>query len=107
MDETNVCIEAKSTKIVAPKGEKAARISATSGRENHTVMAAVAASGELYPPLIIFKGVYMMSSWRAENHYPGTEIAASEQGWMTSTIFLNWLERFCKKVTPPRTGYSL
>ena len=99
LDETNVCVDAKTTKIVAPKGEKAARVTATSGRENHTVMTAVSADGDVYPPLIVFKGVYMMSSWKAQTVYPGTEIAASENGWMTSAIFFNWLQRFCKTIT--------
>ena len=53
-------------------------------------MAAVSADGEVYPPPIVFKGIYFMSNWKAQTVYPGTEIAASENGWMTPAIFLNW-----------------
>ena len=49
-------MEPNKTRVVAPKGQKAARVTATSGREAYTVMAAVNAAGEKDPPLIIFKG---------------------------------------------------
>ena len=62
-------------------------------------MAAVSADGNLYPSLIVFKGTYMMTQWKATSKYPGTKIAVSENGWMTSVIFIEWLERFCKKKT--------
>ena len=40
-----------------------------------------------------------MSDWYTADAYPGTEITASENGWMTSEIFLSWFENFCKNVT--------
>ena len=104
LGETNVSIDAKSTKIVATVGKKGARKSATSGRDNHTVMAAVSADGDLHPPLIVFKDYYIIPrgyytqypGYTAE--YPGTEVAVSENGW-TPLIFFGWLEQFCKTIT--------
>ena len=55
-------------------GEKAARITATSGCENHTVMATVSAAGDVLPPLVIFQGKYLMTGWKMKGAYPGTEI---------------------------------
>ena len=40
-----------------------------------------------------------MSDWYTEEAYPGTKITASENGWMTSEIFLSWFNNFCKNVT--------
>ena len=41
LDETNLCHEPSRTKVIAPKGQKASRVTATSGRENTTVLAAI------------------------------------------------------------------
>ena len=56
VDETNLFIDAQRTKVVAPKGEKASRTTATSGREAITVMAGISAAAEVCPPLLVFKG---------------------------------------------------
>ena len=61
VDETNLYIDPKQTRVVAPRGEKASRTTATSGREALTVMAGICANGEALPPLIIFKGIYIFS----------------------------------------------
>lgn len=56
MDETNLYIDPSKLKVIAPRGQKASRTTATSGREAITVMAGISASGDKLPPLIIFKG---------------------------------------------------
>ena len=56
VDETNLFTDPCKTKVVAPKGKKAARVTATSGRQAYTVMAGISAAQEKLAPLIIFKG---------------------------------------------------
>ena len=97
-DETNLGIDPVQTKVIAPRGEKASRITATSGRELYTVMGAANAVGDYLPPLIVFKGSYHMAAWKAPNSIPGTQIAVSPKGWMTTSLFEEWFSRFCKRV---------
>ena len=56
VDETCLCTEPVRTKVVSMKGKKASRVTATSGKENVSVMAAISADGSVLPPLVIFKG---------------------------------------------------
>ena len=95
IDEISLFTDPRKVKVIAPKGEKASRVQATSGREAITVMAAISANGDYLPPLIIFKGKYMQSTWNPAKPYPGTKLAISENGWMTSDIFFDWFCAFC------------
>ena len=99
LDETSMCTDPSKTKVIAPKGEKAARITATSGRENITVLAAVSASGDKTSPFIIFKAKYALKHWHTPNAYKGTVISKSDNGWITTEIFKNWFYKFCEMVT--------
>ena len=99
LDETNLCHEPSRTKVIAPKGQKASRVTATSGRENTTVLDAISAEGEKLPPFIIFKGKYNLQSWLAPNSYPGTKFTKSENAWMTTEIFAEWFNHFCNSIT--------
>ena len=99
LDETNLCLDPSRTKVIAPKGKRASRITATSGREHVTVLAAVSAAGDKLPPFIVFKGKYILQNWHTQTPYPGTEVSRSESGWMTTEIFAAWFHRFCNHVT--------
>ena len=98
IDESNLFLEAQRTKVIAPKGKKASRATATSGREAITVMAGISADQNVLPPFIVFKGKYIMSGWYTSNPFPGTTITATESGWMTSEAFFNWFTKFCTTV---------
>jgi DDE superfamily endonuclease. len=58
-------------------------------RENTTVLAVVSASGVALPPLIIFSGSKVQTTWRPTvddpKRYPW--IYANDSGWMKSGIF--------------------
>lgn len=41
----------------------------------------------LMPPLFIFEGTNLWSTWKGTNDLPGTLYAVSEKGYMTSEIF--------------------
>ena len=83
--------------VVAPRGEKASRVTATSGREAFTIEAAISAAGDVLEPLVVFKGVHAMSSWRNEG-FKG-RVAVSKNGWMTGDIFNEWFKYFAQTVT--------
>ena len=56
-------------------------------RENTTVMAACSASGRFLPPMIIFPGQHVQSTWKpttlaTSENYPW--IYANKKGWMDS-----------------------
>ena len=99
IDETSLFIDPRNIKVVAPKGVKASRTTATSGREATSIMAGISAAGECLAPLIIFKGKNIQSTWRGLHSYPNTQYAVSENGWMMSDIFISWFDLFCKQQT--------
>ena len=55
-DDSSLFTDAQRTKCISHKGDKASRVTATSGREAVTVMAAISAAGEKRPPFAVFKG---------------------------------------------------
>lgn len=68
-------------------------------RENTTVMAACSASGKTLPPLIVFQGQQVQTTWRPQ--IPGNSpnypwIYANKSGWMDSELFFKWFELFEK-----------
>ena len=83
--------------IVAPRGEKASRVTATSGREAFTIEAAVSAAGDILEPLVLFKGVHVMSNWYHKD-FKGT-VDVSKNGWITGEMFHKWFKYFCRMVT--------
>ena len=83
--------------IVAPKGQKASRVTATSGREAFTIEAAISAAGDVLEPLVVFKGVHAISSWY--NPAFKGRIAVTKNGWMTADVFHEWFRYFAENVT--------
>lgn len=96
IDETSFFTDPRQVKVIAPKGQKTFRTQATLGREAITVMAAIPGAGDLDPPLIIFKGKYIQSTWMPLNPYKGTKLAVTENGWMVSEVIFDWFCRFCE-----------
>ena len=62
-------------------------------------MATVSAAGDVLPPLVIFRGKYLTAGWKTTGGYPGIKIAITENGWMNSKTFYDWMVRFCVNVT--------
>ena len=56
LDETGMPTEVSKVRVTAPVGEKKQRIRHTAGREQHTVLACVSATGVVLDPLISYKG---------------------------------------------------
>ena len=73
---------------------KTVRLTCGANRENITVLGAVCADGKACPPLIVFKGQRVQSTWVGKNAIRETRYAATENGWMTTTVFENFFEQF-------------
>nr|CAD7446458.1 unnamed protein product [Timema bartmani] len=77
-------------KLISAVGQKAYKQTERSGRDNTTVMACVSAAGKSLPPLVIYKGANLWTTWKGDYDKPGSFYAASENGWMTIAIFQEW-----------------
>lgn len=53
------------------------------------------AAGEFIPPMLIFKRVRMNDCLK-KGAPPGTVFGCSKNGWITSELFVQWLEHFIK-----------
>ena len=68
--------------------------------ENMTVMAACSASGRFLPPMIIFPGQHVQSTWKpttlaTSENYPW--IYVNKKGWMDGPTFFKWFQEFEEK----------
>lgn len=102
-DETSFSHDPSQTKVIAGKGDKVGRHTAATGRENTSVLACVNAAGDKMPPFVIFKGKNLWDTWiPSTGDWPNTAYTASQNGWMTSELFLNWFTR----VFVPNIGHE-
>ena len=69
-------------------------------RENTTVMAACSAAGQVLPPMIVFQGKFVQTTWKP-NHPSNYEfypwLYANQSGWMDSDTFYKWFEEWEKQ----------
>ena len=92
-DETNFLLCPKSGKVLAPKGcQIVYDIDQGQAKENLTVMFSFAANGDIIPPMIIYPYKRMPSE--IINSVPsGWGIQNTDNGWMTSDVFCNYIEK--------------
>lgn len=98
LDETGFALDPKGVKGVALEKQKVHRTIMGSGKENISVMACCSAAGAMLPPMVIYKGEKLWTTWRGENDLPGTLYAVSKKGYINSDIFNDYFEHFCTKV---------
>ena len=92
-DESGLPSEPKKCKVISLKGQKTLQIVTGSDRDNTTVLAAVSTSGKTFPPLIIFQGKQVQTTWWTTtnaNHEFYPWIYSNEKGWMKADIFHKW-----------------
>ena len=97
MDESGLPHEPKKCKVISQKGQKTLQVVPGSNRENTTVVAACSASGTKLPPMIIFEGKQVQTTWRPDRpsnspNYPW--IYSNKKGWMDTDTFFKWFEQF-------------
>lgn len=69
-----------------------------SGKQNESFLDCCSANGKLMPPLFIFEGANLWSTWKGTNELPGTLYAVSEKGYKTSEIFSSFFHKFCEEI---------
>ena len=100
-DESSVPHDPKKCKVISLRGQPTYQIVAGSDRDNSTILAAVSGNGETLPPLIIFQGKEVQTTWRpsakpTHKYYPW--IYANDSGWMKSDIFFKWFLQWEVKI---------
>lgn len=96
VDETALSTVHKPSKVIAQKGKH--QVGAiTSGERGLTTTAVCAmnAAGEFIPPMLIFKRSRMNDALKKEAP-PNTAFGCSKNGWITSELFVQWLQHFIK-----------
>ena len=93
-DESAFSSDPNSYKVVGVKGKSAYRVTPGPGRENTTVLSACNAAGRALPPLVIFAGKNLQSSWYGDKALEGTTYSISDSGWMTTEVFASWFDHF-------------
>jgi DDE superfamily endonuclease/helix-turn-helix, Psq domain len=100
MDESGLNTVQATQRIVALKGKKQVGAITSAERGVHcTVVCCMCAAGTFIPPCIIFP----RKRWKpelADNGPPGTLNLCQENGWMTSDLFLQWLQHFAAYTAP-------
>ena len=56
--------------------------------------ATVNADDRVFPPLIIYAGENLQSTWQGHKYLPATMYRVSNSGWMTSEVFFPGLSNF-------------
>ncbi|XP_066926658.1 uncharacterized protein [Clytia hemisphaerica] len=99
-DESGLPHEPSKLKIISRKGQKTLLVNPGADRENTTVMAAVSATGQKLPPMIVFEGVHVQTTWRPnlpKDHENYPWLYANKSGWMDSSTFYRWFEEWESK----------
>jgi hypothetical protein len=100
MDESGLHLHFRPGKVLAAKGDRSVlQVTQSERAENVTVVACCSAAGHFIPPQIIYKGKRNKAEF-ADNLPPGSSVAMSDSGYITTDIFLNWLQHFNQHKVP-------
>ncbi|CAG5035003.1 unnamed protein product [Parnassius apollo] len=100
VDETGMSLSNRPPNIIAQKGAKdVVSMTSVERGENVTVLACMNAAGQYIPPFVLFKGVRKRDDFLL-GMPPGTEVAMTENGWVTEEAFKLWLQHFNRYRTP-------
>ncbi|XP_065662658.1 uncharacterized protein LOC101240724 isoform X2 [Hydra vulgaris] len=99
-DETGITTVHVPPKILAPKDKKQIGSMTSAERGNNvTMIAAINATGNSIPPLIVFPRA-KFKEYMLNNSPPGSVGAANISGWPNEVIFVQFLEHFISNVRP-------
>lgn len=102
LDESGFPMDPSKFKTIGTIGKKTIRVTPGAGRENTTVLAVVSANGKALDPFIIFKGKNLRTNWHGDESLPNTKYVASDNGWMTASIFENFFKGFVEETKSTR-----
>ncbi|XP_053403149.1 uncharacterized protein LOC123555840 [Mercenaria mercenaria] len=89
-DETGVSLCTKGNQVIVLKGAPVVYHYGNSDKTQLTIMASCSASGHYITPLLIFPG--QRFSYNPLEGFEEAALGRSENGWMDSEVFCNWLE---------------
>ena len=92
-DESRVQDVPKGEQIIGVMGEKAHTMSPKEQSKTTTVLTFANACGQVFPPLVIFKGTRVSDAWQT-NAPPNVTVRASPKGWINKDVFLNYAVRW-------------
>ena len=97
LDESGMPYDPRNCRVISKRGQKTFQIVPGQSRDNTTILAACSASGKALPPLIVYEGLFVQTTWRPNvdknyEFYPWQY--ANKSGWMDSSLFYKWFEIF-------------
>ena len=98
MDETPVFFDMVPSRVVEKKGKKSVRVRSTSSEKRRvTAVLACSATGEMLPPMIIYKGKTARTIKQVKAGTDSTLVPYQVNGWMDEPQMLKWITNvWCK-----------
>jgi hypothetical protein len=98
MDETNLYYDNPPSRTLAIKGQRTIHVKTTGDPNRITVMLCAMKSGEILPPLAIFKasknGSIVREFTKDDSTYPqDIEYGVQEKAWVDKDVMLDWIKR--------------
>ena len=91
-DETGLCLDATSTRVLARRGAKSVyEIGGGSGREYITVLGCGSADGIKLPPFVLYKAKNLWERW-TRGGLAAARYSVSDSGWMEADNFHDWFK---------------
>lgn len=89
-DETNLTDDAKSKVMLYRRGIKHPERVMNVSKSSVSVMFAIAASGDILPPYVVYKAEHLMNSWVLGGPV-GTRYNRTKSGWFDGHCFSDWV----------------
>ncbi|KAL2097809.1 hypothetical protein ACEWY4_007016 [Coilia grayii] len=96
-DESGLQDHFISKKVVGATGKACFQVTAGEKGETVTIVAGFNAVGTFTPTMVIFKGKRINPDW-VDNMPENTIVRVSDNGWITSQLFLDWGHRFVQQL---------
>ena len=97
MDETPMYFDMPSSHTVHKKGCREVRIRSTGAEKRRlTVILACTASGDMLPPMVIFKGKRALKNLRLP---PGLVVEVQKKAWNDSSLTKVWIQKILCQYT--------
>ena len=101
VDETGLAPVVEPPRVLAAKGRrKVGQVSTAERGKLTTVIACVSASGAVIPPMMIFGGRKRFNPALIQDAPLGTIGGVSDNGWVTTALFLEWFAHFVEHAGP-------
>ena len=108
VDETGLSPVTDCPKVLSRKGQRnVAQVTSAEKGKTTTVVGCVSASGNSVPPMMIFGGRKRRNPALTQDAPQGTIGAVSQNGWVNSELFAEWLRHFVDHAGPTQERRSL